>query len=343
MKRVDFQRLLDEERIEYVTRGKNVKRGELNIHCPFCGSADPSFHLGINLDTGYWACWRNQDHRGKSPLRLLVALLKIPYWRAREIAGLTKDYVDPDGFSEVANRLLRGRQVSPETPEVFEPLAFPPEFREITGGVSTRRHWDYLIEERGFHPRDVADLCYDYRLQAATSGRWAHRVILPYYLDGDLVTWTGRAIGRSEYRYLDLSVDDSILPPKETLYNYDCVTEGGKWLVVVEGPVDALKLDFYGRKYGVRAVGLSTNSITEEQVHLLADGYLNGGFKALGAMMDRGSALAAVDSMRMSQQLRFIDYAARMLDTPGGAKDAAAASPGDIRDFAQTIVEELRG
>ena len=38
----NWRELLDEQRIAYIERGANVKRGEVNIRCPFCGAADPS-------------------------------------------------------------------------------------------------------------------------------------------------------------------------------------------------------------------------------------------------------------------------------------------------------------
>lgn len=332
MKRIDFQALLRQEGIEYIERGKNVKRGEINIRCPFCGSADPSYHMGLSLDTGYWACWRNSNHRGKSPVRLLVKLLNMPYWRARELAGLSADYVDPDGFSTLASR-LRSTGWSKETdPErEVEPLVMPREFRKITNSIATARYRDYLIDRRGFPERDVDELCYEYDLRCSPSGFWSHRLILPYYMDGALVTWTGRAIGTSELRYRDLSVAESLLPPKHTLYNHDALLEGGRWLIVVEGPIDALKLDFYGKPHGVRAVGLSTNSMTDDQLYLLDEAGEQ--FDHIGAMMDNAGATSIVDSMRMRQNLAVVSSSVKMLPVPGRAKDAGDATPTQILDF----------
>jgi hypothetical protein len=332
----DFAKLLREEGIDFIQRGKNVKRGELNIRCPFCASADPSHHMGLNLSTGQWACWRNAEHRGKSPLRLLVKLLNVSYWRAREIAGLDRDYIDPDGFSSLVARLKSTGWSTAKAPErAPEKLQTPSAFRPLTWGVATRRHMDYLIQ-RGFDERDADSVAYDYALQGATSGRWAHRVILPYFLDGELVTWTGRAITPSEYRYLDLAVEDSLIPPKQTLYNYDALIAGGEWLVVVEGPIDALKLDYYGKPYGVRAVGLSTNSMTEDQLYMLAEGMCK--FKHLGVMMDNAGPVSVVDGMRLRQQLTIADPTARILPVPGKAKDAGDATPSQIQSFSEELV-----
>lgn len=333
---IDFQRLLDENRVPYVTRGANVKRGELNIQCPFCGAADPSFHMGISPDTGYWACWRNEDHRGKSPLRLLVRLLGISYWQAREIAGLTPDYVDPDGFSTVV-AWLRSTGFNPAAqPDRAPPeLHVPESFRPIDGSYATLPYLRY-VEDRGFTPKQALELCYDYGLECDPVGDWSGRVIMPFYMDRQLVAWTGRSINpRSAVRYKDLDVKLCVVPPKHTVYNHDVMLRGGKWLIVVEGPWDALKLDYFGAPHGVRAVALSTNSAKEEQLYLLGDAAK--GFQGLGIMMDNADVLGAVDSMRMASQFAQAHHNVRTFPVPGRAKDAGAATGRDIVRFCEEI------
>lgn len=349
MRAFDWQRLLEEQRIEYVTRGPNVKRGEINIKCPFCGSADPSHHMGLNLENGWWSCWRRRDiHSGKSPLRLIMALLRVPYGRAREIAGLGDDYVDPEGFDAVAARILgKTGDIKPSATE-RRFLDFEPDFQPITDKVRTRRHWNYLFD-RGFKRvnrdgvDDVDRLVRDYKLMAGMRGNWTDRIIIPFYLDGQLVTWTGRAIGPSERRYRDLELQPSpwrkdapwsILGPKETLYNVDCISKGGKALVLQEGPFDVLKVDFYGRRFGVRSVGLATNSMSEAQTHLLR--MAEGKFHKLIVMMDTKSDLGVVDSLRMRQNLAFIPDV-RIEPVPYGAGDGGALTAAQVEAWAQQL------
>jgi len=81
----DFKAFCDAKNIPYVTSGKNVSIGNFNIQCPFCGHADPSEHMGIEVATGYWGCWRESKHRGKSPQRLIMRLLHIGFDQANEI------------------------------------------------------------------------------------------------------------------------------------------------------------------------------------------------------------------------------------------------------------------
>lgn len=341
MRPIDWARVLREHRVPFVESGPNIKRGELGIQCPFCGSADPSHHMGLNLEMGWWSCWRNRaQHSGKSPLRLLMKLLRVPYGRAREIAGLGDDYVDPEGFDAMAARLM-GRGAEEARPEQVQRRFLDlDEFRPIKrDSALTGKFWDYLHDVRGFRGasdlgEDVDVLCRQYRLCAGTRDRMQDRVVLPYYLDGELVTWTGRAIGPSKYRYLDLEVDESLLAPKETLYNHDAIYRGGKALVLVEGPFDALKLDFYGKPWGVRAVALSTNSVTDAQAFLLQTA--EGKFERTLVMMDNATKLGVVDSLRMKEDLYFL----RNLTTarvPFDAKDAGELKPTQIIHWAESL------
>lgn len=337
MRAFDWRRCLSEQRVPFIEKGPNVKRGEINIRCPFCGSADPSFHMGISEETGWYSCWRNRSqHSGKSPLRLLMKLLRVPYERARELAGLGESYVDPEGFDAMAAKIMGRDGGTGRKEEVRRrTLDLDPAFRPIGPHGRTARHWDYLLG-RGFADGDIEALGRLYGV-CAGGGDYEGRVVLPYYQDGDLVTWTARAIGQSSARYLDLSRDESILAPKQTLYNHDAIVEGpgaaAGLLLVVEGPFDALKLDFYGRPYGVRAVALSTNSVTEAQVYLLQSS--EGRFARRAVMMDQNaSGLGVVDSMRMKQQLSLID-GVEVLPVPYGAKDGAELTPAEIARWCQ--------
>jgi hypothetical protein len=338
MRPLDWERVLSEHRIPFVTSGPNVKRGEINIRCPFCGSADPSHHMGISLTTGWWSCWRNKaQHSGKSPLRLLMKLLRIPYGQAREIAGLGNDYIDPEGFDAIAARFMaEGNDARPGSVE-RRVLQFDKDFAPITRKALTRRHWNYIYS-RGFSGasrlgEDVDVLCEFYALRAGF-GDWRERVILPYIQDDQLVSWTGRAITPSRWRYLDLDLESSLIRPKDTLFNHDAIYSKGRALVIVEGPFDALKLDFYGRPWGVRSVALSTNSISESQAFLLQGAGNN--FEEYLVMMDNSEALDFMDSLRIAEELRFLPNV-RPAKVPGGAKDSGELSATTIINWAKGL------
>lgn len=330
MRVIDWRQLLSERRVPFVEKGPNVKRGEINIQCPFCGSADPSHHMGLNLESGFWACWRNSAHRGKSPLRLLTRLLDISYTAARELAGLGTDYVDPDGFDAVAARVMgRDKRVERMEQVKREFLAFPREFLWL---LDSRAHTDYMIHERRFSAWDMEVLEEQYHIKAARTGDQRGRVIFPYYMHGELVAWTGRAITpRAMIRYKDLPLEECLVPIKETVYNHDGALDGGKVLVVGEGPMDALKIDVYGRSRGVRAVALSTNTVSEQQTLVLQE--LSTRFNRTYIMLDNVSGFGKVDGMRMKQQLSRMKNLS-IIGVPYGLKDAAEMQPEQAKHFA---------
>lgn len=341
MRPFDWRTFLREQRIPVVERGPNVKRGEFNIHCPFCGSADPSAHMGIQPETGWFSCWRNRaQHSGKSPLRLIVALLGVPYWRARELAGLSPDYVDPEGFDALAARLLRqGGTGRPE--EVRRRRLLPdPSFVPIRPHGRARLAYEYLAQERGFSGRsgageDVDVLVRLYGLMAG-GGAWTGRVICPYVMEGELVAWTGRAIGPSTARYLDLSPDECVVPPKGTLYNHDALLDrSARVLLVLEGPFDVLKADFYGEPYGVRAVGMSTAQPTEDQQYLLQAAA--GLFDRVLVGADNKTGYGAVESMRVRSLLPMAEVG--VAHVPFGAGDPGELTPAQATRWAQTLAE----
>lgn len=332
---INWLRVLNSAGVEYVERGANVKRGEINIRCPFCGNADPSHHMGLSLTTGWWACWRNAAHRGKSPLRLLVKLLRCTYARACELAGITGDYVDPEGFDAVAARIMSRNDLDRVEEVRREFLHLPKdETRVIDARGSTRRHWEYMVNVRGFLPQDVPAFL-DYAIVAGIGGAWQGRVILPYLVHNEIVAWTARAISAdARLRYRDLEIESCLIPPKETLYNHDALVAGGSSLLVVEGPLDSLKLDMYGKDWGVRAVGLSTNSMTDAQIYLLEESAHR--FKRVLVMMDNASTLGVIDSFKLKSRLQAIPNLG-FVPVPFGKKDGAELTPRQVVHFARTI------
>src|SRR6185437_6997309 len=79
----DWERFFDIRGIPYVTSGHNARRGVIGVACPMCGD-DPSHHMGVSVSgTDWWHCWRDENnHRGKSPHRLIMAFLGCSYEEA---------------------------------------------------------------------------------------------------------------------------------------------------------------------------------------------------------------------------------------------------------------------
>ncbi len=309
MLQFNFQHFLEREGIKYTIKGVNVKRGNINIKCPFC-SDDPSDHMGISLTTGYWSCWRNDFHRGKRPERLIRAITGCTWDEAAQIAGSDK-IVEDATFDDLKQRLAD----TEDKEEQIEELEFEDAFRKIKNDGYGMKFISYL-HKRGF-TSDTRKLIKQYGLMRCMSGRFKYRLIFPFHMDGKLIGWTGRTISKKDkLRYLSYPNDTTI---KRFLYNYDQANKtGGQRLVVVEGPFDCLKVDFYGQHYGVRAVGLLGVSTTEAQLALISR--LSRRFDEVAFLMD-SNALA----QSMSIQSKMMVLRPLVLSLPRGVDD-----PGDL-------------
>ena len=254
--------LLDDNHIDYVTRGPNTKRGEVSVQCPWCGQDDPSHHLGISIDREAWGCHRNPSHRGKGPIRLVQALLGCSQAQARLVVA-QYGAADPETLDD-ALKALEGTSDHYKPVEAPpENLHFPLEFRNIKAHGTSRRFYEYL-RHRGFH--EPSALIQQHKLKCCSVGRWKDRIIIPIYHDTKLVAWTGRAIQKNLEAPRYLSTSQAI---KTTIFNYDELLTGGDTLIVTEGPFDALKVDFYGAKLGARATCVFGTSITIDQISLI--------------------------------------------------------------------------
>lgn len=323
--RFDWVRLLRNHRVPYVERGANVKRGEVNIKCPFCGSADPSQHMGLNSEKGYWSCWRNrEEHSGRRPHRLIMRLLRCSFARACEIVGVGVE-LTPDDFEAVARK--GERLFETEDRSSWFDLVLPKTFLPIRVPSIASNY----LTTRGFRRVDLSDLVDQYTLHYDQSGSFRGRLIFPITLDGRLVTWTGRHCGSNPIRYKALPSEESILPTTEILYNYDRVSEDQdcQWVIVVEGPIDALKIDYYGCDVGARAVALMSLQLSEMQQSLLIP--LLEQYK-IGFLLDSG-----MNEWRMAQrfadEVSFLGKRAQVLTLPEGIDDPGSMSRYQVRKW----------
>lgn len=241
----------NDNQIEWVSRGPNTARGHVSIRCPWCAEEDPSQHLGISLGGKGWGCLRNGSHRGSSASRLISGLLGISLAEAKVIEA-QYGKTDPNAFINMDENKGPKALVSEITPD----------FRSIKTSGSTVKYYNYL-HKRGFsEPEKVIE---QYRLKCCLTGRFKDRLIIPFYQGGELVAWTGRAIAPTlkAARYLSSKL------VKTTVFNEDHLT-GGDTLFIVEGPFDALKLDFYGQQHGARATCVFGTVMSMDQVTILS-------------------------------------------------------------------------
>lgn len=274
---MDWVRFFNDHNITYVEKGRNVKKGHVNIRCPFCGPDDPSEHMGVSLNGDVYGCWRSANHAGYKPWNLIRPLLGCSFQHARLVAQ-QYSVADPETVDEALAALVgHDNADKPRAkPAPARTLKFPNDFRRIERDGVTRRFWHYL-EERKFD--SVRQLVSEYNLKCTTTGIWKDRIIFPIYVDGELVSWTGRAIMQTidapRYKVLGMEEDpvwspSAVLDRNEVVYNANQCT-GGSLLLCCEGPIDALKMEFYGMDDGASALCPLGTRMSQEQACIIGE------------------------------------------------------------------------
>jgi len=301
---VNVEELLGKYNIEFVDHGTNVAKGNVNIQCPWCGEADHSQHLGINIATGMWGCWRNAKHRGRKLSRLLIKLTGLSTAEARRVCGEGTDRAMQRGDLENAVQGLTEGETAAETPAP-RTIRMDPYARPLTAdGRMQLRAIDYLVRERGFLRQHIGRLVQRYQINFAVSGDFADRIIFPVKEKGILQTYLGRSISRKyALRYKALAEEDSVKQVKDCLYNYDHAMKGGRVCYIVEGVFDVLKLDFYNWRSEVSSVGLFNMNVEDSQIELLYD--LKKKFNRFIVLLDKGQV---AESLTLESQLKFLPH-----------------------------------
>ena len=210
-------------------------------------------HLGVALSGAGYFCYRNPSrHSGKSLPYLLhklgVASVEVDRLLAKHTSREKKDDVGIRDDTQQSKQLAGFAAVQKQW-DTFEP-------------ASTSQHCVDYLYERGFE--DAAGVADAYDLRAGRVGRWSQRLLLPYYTNGGVVSWTGRTLRNQDPKYLANHVDGSSL-----LLNY-LRRSSYQVGVVTEGPLDALKITEAGKTMGIHAAALSGKSLTTgKQVQLL--------------------------------------------------------------------------
>lgn len=329
----DWEQFLNTYRIEYITSGPNVARGNVNISCPFCGN-DPSHHMGIALDGAGWGCWRDHTHRGKSAARLVQALLGVSKHRAAQITGQQLSVTD-DLVAFMESKF----GTTQSEPKRVKKLIMPPEFKSFDTERKSANLYKSYLRKRGYTSRQISTLTQRYGVRYCTSGAWRGRIIFPIYFEGKLVNWTGRSIFSGEtLRYKTLTADQdrasvlsqhaAIGEATEYVLWYDELMEANHArVVIVEGPFDALRVRTLGASKGLLATCFFTSEPSATQVRLLQEALI--GYERIFLLLDEGTMHKAV---RVGQRIGsgLGSKEVEVLQLPPGVDD-----PGDLtkRDF----------
>lgn len=307
---IDWISLFKDNDVSYTTRGKNTSPGWVSVKCPYCGNNDPSQHLGINLKSGYYSCWRDNQHKGKNVTDLTSKLLSTSQAQALK---LLQAYAtsDPDDFN---------------APQGFVALwqgtvTLPPQFKPIQQNTLTGKFWEY-VNGRGYIPTDL--FLSEYNLMACLVGDFKGRLIIPVYKDGALVGWQGRAINNADIRYKISSPE-----VKKCVYNLN-LSKKRRVLYICEGPFDALMIDFYGSKHNATGCCIFGVKPTHDQVLQLANA---------SRYYERVVTLFDNDEAGMQAAYALSDWFNVTIGRlPEGVKDPGSMSKQQVEEFLQCLM-----
>lgn len=314
--------------VHHVTEGNNVAYGNVNIQCPFCGTSDPSEHMGIDLKTGYWGCWRNDRHRGRDISTLMSHVLHLPKAQAQELLGSSSNPIEEgESFLGQMRSLVgeaRDEKMDPRKVNLNEEATF----KEIKATGVTRRFYDYLLE-RGF--TNPLELVRYYEIKGCLIGKWKMRLIFPIFGDDfHLVGWVARAIAPTSRRYL-------FHPPgrktKQGIFNYKNLFEYRKILIIAEGPIDAMKLEAYAPG-GIHATCIFGTNPSSKQIAKLI--YVGKMYYRTYVCFDHGAQDKALSLIGRLQAIN-----PRLLPLPSNVEDPGELTPEEVRSLTNHLEQGL--
>lgn len=259
----DWEQFLKDYNVSYQFGGKNTKAGNIGLSCPLCNetsSPDPSQHLGINPKNGYYNCWRNSDHKGRNPYRIVRAVTNCSN---REAKRIIKEYDDSGSISykepgQLKERLFN-KSISKVESETSDNKRVPMPYGVVDVFNPQKSYKlilscvEYLRTQRGFFESlSHINEGLNYPVWSGYSGYWKLTIIFPVIEEGQVQTWTARTTRNRDSRYESLSRDEKRAAEQQScpairritdcLYLPKNVPEEGTILIVCEGAIDALKL-----------------------------------------------------------------------------------------------------
>lgn len=234
----DAERYFENIGVEQVYEGhKHNREGWIQVECPFC-TGNPGFHLGFNLNGGYFNCWRCGF---KSEQKVVAAFSNVNFTSANDIISLYQS-----NHFKVINKDVKWGKVK-ET--------------KLPSQIPLRNIDKKYLKGRGFDP-DRLQVLWGLR-GSPIIGMYKFRLIIPIYFGGCVVSFQTRDItNKSALRYLSCPEDKEALHHKNILYGLDkCLPNMP--IILTEGVFDVWAI-------GCGAVCSFGISITPEQLNILA-------------------------------------------------------------------------
>lgn len=208
---------------------------------------DPKRHMSVNLLSGLWQCFKTGE-KGNF-VRLYSKIEGISYFDA--LIRITTNNLDYISFEEpeISHESIANSYDFPS--EEFAKIRY--DFAD-TDEPDVVRAWGYLVSRGLFDIEQPERFTYYY----ARSGRYAGRVIIPYYYDDTCFFFQARTITDQRPKYLIPKNSNAA----HVLYPFD---EDEDYVVLCEGILDAISLQIQG----VNATASTGASITAGQMEIL--------------------------------------------------------------------------
>lgn len=229
---------------------------ELKILCPFHKDKNPS--LNISTVNGKWKCWSCQT-AGRS----MESFLRRLKGNDAKISEYLTDYDLIVGRINSLYMSSEKKFFEYENYHEFKDILKSELERNFVPAESNKISLEYLTGESR---KLTVDTIQRFKLMYAVSGDYEGRVIVPYYLDNEIIGFNGRKIGTSKEsgkddRYKYCIYKDAF---KEFVYGIEGVKSP---VILVEGPFDLMWMKQLG--YSNTVSTLNTSIRPMQLYHLL--------------------------------------------------------------------------
>ena len=293
----DILELFDDLSVFYKESGKNVSTNWIGISCPFCD--DHSTHCGVHQETKNFSCW---VCGAKGSLPKLIHQITNYEWR--DVFKLI------EGHTSLSNALPIPDTIKNDRSQIKLPVG-------VKNGISAK-HRAYLLG-RGMNPDYIST---KYKLmQGLQFGKFKFRLVIPIIKNHQIVSLSSRDItGKSDLRYKNLGVSQSVIPVKDCVYGIDNVKDV---CIITEGPFDTWATDPYG-------IGLFGVQYTANQLYQI----YTKRFQKIIVCLDPKEQRKA---KKLSMELASFVPEVKMVIIQSG-KDPADAAPSEIIDIKKECI-----
>lgn len=293
---MDIIQLYHDHSVDFKTEGhKHCRPGWVNVECPYC-EGNAGYHLGFNLNTNHYVCWRCGFHPIISSIALLLKVeSNAAYHLVKKYGLLFGDYVEAVAIQKIEHKWPSGvMQLQERHKKYLEDRKFDPYYLErkyglmASGPISTLDGNDYK-----------------------------HRIMIPYIWNYQQVSFDSRDItGKHASKYKACPKNREAIEHKDILYGNQEMWDTKKICICVEGPTDVWR-------FGDYSFAVSGIKYTPKQVRLISKL-----FKRVPVCFDGGESQAIEQANKLVSELRFRGVDSFRVDIEGdpGAMDQKEAN-----------------